>query len=211
MNGNSCTAGVSWYGEMFTKLLSSYNAVLVFIGTHIATANQITIGRGILAIPAFCLWEYGSPEEKSLAIIILTICWIGDYLDGAVARATGQVSPLGKSLDPITDKSMVYGAFCVLREDLYIPNVVIMLILDIISTFSRSKQDSKNQGANIFGKLKTVFQVANNLAVAVGRRYGIETLIWIGGIFLIIAIIFATISVCKRTQVLQKMQEFCKS
>ena len=59
----------------------------------------------LAAIPVFLLLAYGSEHGTSfLAAMIFWGIAAGDYLDGLLARLTGQYSRLGALLDPIIDR-----------------------------------------------------------------------------------------------------------
>lgn len=68
--------------------------------------NIITAGRLIL-IPIFG-WAFLTGGRDTLALILLMILGTTDWLDGFVARATGQVSKLGKLLDPVADRLAIF-------------------------------------------------------------------------------------------------------
>lgn len=56
----------------------------------------------ILIVPVFALLYHN--EQYALAVLMLVISGITDFLDGKIARRFNQVSALGKLLDPIADK-----------------------------------------------------------------------------------------------------------
>ena len=63
--------------------------------------NAITIARlGLL--PVF-IWLYLTKQDWP-ALVVLFVLGNTDWVDGTVARRTGQVSELGKVLDPISDR-----------------------------------------------------------------------------------------------------------
>lgn len=69
--------------------------------------NMLTVGR-ILAIPVIILLIIsGSDVMRWLALILFIVAAITDFLDGFLARILGQMSPLGRMLDPIADKLLV--------------------------------------------------------------------------------------------------------
>jgi cardiolipin synthase len=79
--------------------------------------NVITMVR-LLCIPLF-LWLLFVKREQTAAAILLAVLGATDWVDGFVARRYGQVSTLGKVLDPTADRLlvgtavisvMVYGA-----------------------------------------------------------------------------------------------------
>ena len=72
----------------------------------------------LLCIPLF-LWLLFGAHEQTAAAILLAVLGATDWVDGYVARRFGQVSTLGKVLDPAADRLlvgtavisiMVYGA-----------------------------------------------------------------------------------------------------
>ena len=59
----------------------------------------------LAGIPVFVVWALSGSEEPPLGAALLY--WgiaAGDYLDGFLARATGQYSRLGALLDPVVDR-----------------------------------------------------------------------------------------------------------
>lgn len=76
--------------------------------------NLLTYGR-IAAVPALvgCFFldgEFG----RWLALFIFVAAAVTDFLDGYLARAWSQQSPLGRMLDPIADKLLVAAALLML-------------------------------------------------------------------------------------------------
>jgi cardiolipin synthase len=79
--------------------------------------NAITFVR-LLCIPLF-LWLLFGLHHQTEAAVLLAVLGATDWVDGYVARRFGQVSTLGKVLDPSADRllvgtaviaTMVYGA-----------------------------------------------------------------------------------------------------
>jgi cardiolipin synthase len=79
--------------------------------------NVITLVR-LLCIPLF-LWLLFGAHRQTAAAVLLAVLGATDWVDGYVARRYGQVSTLGKVLDPTADRVlvgtaviaiMVYGA-----------------------------------------------------------------------------------------------------
>lgn len=69
--------------------------------------NQITIARIAAIIPIVWLALAGDPTLRVLALVLYILAAASDWLDGYLARAWGQYSPLGRMLDPIADKLLV--------------------------------------------------------------------------------------------------------
>lgn len=64
--------------------------------------NVISLSR-LLFVPLF-VWLVVSAEEYAQAAVLLAVLGATDWVDGQVARRTGQVSELGKILDPAADR-----------------------------------------------------------------------------------------------------------
>ena len=57
----------------------------------------------LLLVPVF-LWLVLGPEWDELALVVLVVSGITDYLDGKLARSLGQASKIGAILDPVADR-----------------------------------------------------------------------------------------------------------
>jgi cardiolipin synthase len=67
--------------------------------------NVVTMVR-LLCLPLF-LWLLFGAAEQTAAAILLAVLGATDWVDGYVARRFGQVSTLGKVLDPLADRLLV--------------------------------------------------------------------------------------------------------
>jgi cardiolipin synthase (CMP-forming) len=71
--------------------------------------NLITLAR-LACLPVF-LWLLFGKENRAAAAALLAVLGITDWVDGYLARHLGQVSELGKILDPIADRLLfIVGA-----------------------------------------------------------------------------------------------------
>ena len=78
--------------------------------------NLITLLR-IFLIPVFILAFLTPTGSRSLtAAVIFTIASLTDLMDGYLARRWGQITKLGKFLDPIADKCLVLAALIMLVD-----------------------------------------------------------------------------------------------
>ncbi len=77
----------------------------------LTTANQITILR-LVFVPIFAILVVGEHDKGALAVMAAAA--LSDILDGTIARAFRQVSPLGVALYPIADKVLMSTAFITL-------------------------------------------------------------------------------------------------
>ena len=93
----------------------------------------LTIPNGItgiraLAIPFFLL-AYISWDNVLLALVILTVGAISDYVDGKVARALNQESALGAILDPAIDRAYIAATvFALVIKDV-VPLWLLLLLI----------------------------------------------------------------------------------
>lgn len=76
--------------------------------------NAITVSRLILALILFVVIQSGS--NWIVAATLFVVAASTDWLDGYLARKYGQVTTLGRILDPFVDKFIVGGAFLFLLE-----------------------------------------------------------------------------------------------
>ncbi len=82
--------------------------------TLLQTPNLLTIGR-IVLVPFFvaAFW-LPAPAFHWAAFGLFAAAGVTDWLDGRLARRTGQVSDFGRFLDPIADKILVAAALVML-------------------------------------------------------------------------------------------------
>ena len=68
----------------------------------------------LAAIPVFCVlaFDSGDGRDTAASLIFLAVAF-GDYVDGFVARATGQYSRMGALLDPIVDRLTILAGAAV--------------------------------------------------------------------------------------------------
>jgi len=128
--------------------------------------NQLTFLRLALAVVMFCLiaWDF------FLASFVLFVIAAGtDWLDGYFARKYGQVTTLGRILDPFADKVIVCGTFIFLvavpellevRFGLRPWMVVVIVGRELLVTALRSflEDQGADFSAQFSGKLKMVLQ-----------------------------------------------------
>ncbi len=70
--------------------------------------NALSMLR-LLGVPLF-LWLVLGPEADGWALLVLAVSALTDYLDGKIARATGQLSSYGAILDPLADRAYIAAA-----------------------------------------------------------------------------------------------------
>jgi len=78
--------------------------------------NLLSLSR-ILSVPVFIiLMLEPSPMRALLAGVVFSLASATDWLDGYLARKWGQVTKVGKLLDPIADKILIMSALVILVE-----------------------------------------------------------------------------------------------
>ncbi len=125
---------------------------------------------------------------------------ISDFLDGKIARKYNLVSDFGKFVDPIADKLLTFFAmlgFIYAGADKGFPFMLIAVAVTLLREFivSSVRMVSASKGevvaANIYGKLKTVFQ----MAALIAYYLFIETsFILIAQILMAVAVVMTLIS-----------------
>jgi CDP-diacylglycerol--glycerol-3-phosphate 3-phosphatidyltransferase len=121
----------------------------------------ITVSR-LLGVPVLLYLLYTpTPQTRWMSAAIFLIAAGTDWLDGYVARRLNQVTDLGKFLDPLVDKLLVLAPLLALIELGRVPAWGVFLILARELTIAGWRvSQPKISGANIWGKLKTVSQIA---------------------------------------------------
>lgn len=96
--------------------------------------NLLTYAR-LVAVPvlAAVMFFFQGETGRWAAAIIFALAAITDFLDGYLARAWSQQSPLGRMLDPIADKLIVGAALLFLVADQTISGWSIWAALTILS------------------------------------------------------------------------------
>jgi cardiolipin synthase len=68
----------------------------------------------LAALPVFCVLAFSSDDGRAVApALIYFAIAAGDYVDGFLARATGQYSRMGAILDPVVDRLTVLAGAAV--------------------------------------------------------------------------------------------------
>ena len=125
--------------------------------------NFITLAR-ILLIPVFVVLFVTPTEDRSLsAALVFVIAAATDLLDGYLARRNGQVTTLGKLLDPIADKLLVLSALILLVNLDRVSALVAILIIAREVAVTGIRAIAAGEGmviaAEATGKYKMALQV----------------------------------------------------
>ena len=94
--------------------------------------NLLTLAR-IAVIPVIVALLYVAADwARWTALLLYMAACATDYLDGYLARTRGEVSPLGRFLDPIADKLLVVAVIVVLTAQGWLSVIGVLAGLAII-------------------------------------------------------------------------------
>ncbi len=95
---------------------------------RILTIPNILSFMRLLGVPVF-LWLILVPEADGWAAVLLVVSGATDWLDGKIARATGQISRLGQLLDPLADRLYIAATLVGLAIREIVPWWLVILLL----------------------------------------------------------------------------------
>ncbi|RZM82502.1 CDP-diacylglycerol--glycerol-3-phosphate 3-phosphatidyltransferase [Leptolyngbya iicbica] len=124
----------------------------------------ITVSRLLGAPLVLALLLEPTPQRAWWATGIFLLAASTDWVDGYLARRLDQVTDLGKFLDPLVDKLLVFAPLLALIELGQVPAWGVFLILVRELTIAGWRVNPAFQaqtvpGANLWGKAKTVLQI----------------------------------------------------
>ena len=160
--------------------------------------NKLTLFRVIL-IPFFVFFllaPYFEGYGNYIAVAILIVASITDFLDGKIARKYHLVTNFGKFMDPLADKLLVSSALICLVALNKIPAWIVIVIIArefIISGFRLVAADNGVViAASYWGKFKTAFQMVTVIVLILnipGKVFAV-----IGTVLIYISLVLTVIS-----------------
>lgn len=155
----------------------------------LSIASQLTMSRIVLT--PFFLWVFFYDNDldysnnslvfKVLALLMVLGFMLTDFLDGKLARAMGEVSTLGKYLDPFSDKISNMTIFMCFIATGYAPVWMVALIYFRESSVETLRTLAASEGlimpARKSGKWKTALQGIGIVAILLGAIDPIRALI----------------------------------
>jgi CDP-diacylglycerol--glycerol-3-phosphate 3-phosphatidyltransferase len=132
--------------------------------------NILTLLRLPLSV---VLFAFIACEWWMWALIVFAVGSLTDWADGYLARKLNQQSDLGRNLDPLLDKVWTGGAFIFLivapKSGIHAWMATVVVGREMLITGLRGMMETKGVkfGADWFGKLKTVLQMAAIIAILV--------------------------------------------
>lgn len=152
-------------------------------------ANFITLCRLVLTM--FFLFLFPKPAARGVALVCYVIAAVTDFLDGQVARRTQTVSWVGKIMDPIMDRVLLFTgvlglvmtdelpfwiALFVIGRDVYLAGGAVVL-----QQYQRRPVD-----VVLIGKIATALLMSGFCLMLLGVPYvdglGITSLSWLPGL-----------------------------
>ena len=177
------------------KITTLRMLLVVFVATFLLLPSEwfMTIPYIDVSLNFFIAW------------ILFIIASLSDMLDGKIARKYNMVTDYGKFMDPIADKLLVNTTLIILASygpiRVNVICVIIMIARDIVVDAVRLNAMRKNVvvAANIFGKLKTVFQMVAIILIMV-NDFNLDSLLhlndnyYLGQLFMYVATLTSLIS-----------------
>ena len=137
--------------------------------------NLVTMSRVALIPLVLIFIDNFSPLRSFIASLLYLVAAAGDALDGYLARSRGQVSMLGKFLDPLADKLLVTAVLVFMVELSRVPAWVVVVIVGRDLTINGLRSIASAQGlvisASVGGKIKTGLQLVAIMMLMIYFRY----------------------------------------
>ena len=141
----------------------------------VTISNAISLLRAFLALPIIYLLNAGQME---MALLVMLIAMFTDLLDGWLARINHTITEVGKMLDPLADKIVIFSVliFMVVKEINDIPWWFLALLIGrdfIISFLGMYMLNNRKVSpqANKMGKVSIVFTSAVILSFLYADQY----------------------------------------
>ena len=131
--------------------------------------NSLTLLR-ILLIPVFVWFFSESSSDRALAAGLVFACAaFTDFLDGYLARKSGQITNLGKLLDPVADKLLVASGLILLVQfqRVAVWLAIVMIARELVVTGARvvAAKEGFVVPADSLGKFKVIGQIGGILCL----------------------------------------------
>jgi CDP-diacylglycerol---glycerol-3-phosphate 3-phosphatidyltransferase len=137
--------------------------------------NLVTMVRVVLIPFVLMFIDNFNPLRSFIASLLYLIAAAGDFLDGYLARSRGQVSMLGKFLDPLADKLLVTAILVYMVALGRVPAwvVVVTIARDLAVNGLRSIASAQGLviAASDGGKIKTALQLVAIMMLLIYFRY----------------------------------------
>ncbi len=154
----------------------------------------LTLAR-IGSIPFFVII---TPQNPSIGVVIFILASLTDFLDGYLARRSGQITKFGIILDPIADKFLVISAMIVLVDMVKISAWIAILIIirEFLVTGLRVFALSRDVviPAETGGKIKAVIQMVSIILLLLPGGIAMVDFYDVGLVLIYIALVLTIFS-----------------
>jgi CDP-diacylglycerol--glycerol-3-phosphate 3-phosphatidyltransferase len=137
--------------------------------------NLVTMGRVALVPAVIYFIDNFSPLRSFIAALLYLVAAAGDALDGYLARSRGQVSMIGKFLDPVADKLIVTAVLVYMVSVGRVEPLVVVILLARDLAINALRSIASAQGmviaASDGGKIKTALQLVAIMMLLIYFRY----------------------------------------
>jgi len=162
--------------------------------------NLLSLSR-ILSVPIFIVLMLEPSVVRTLAAgIVFSLASATDWLDGYLARKWGQVTKMGKLLDPIADKILIMSALVILvklRPDIVHPWMAILIIgreFAVTGLRAIASSDGIIIPAETVGKYKVGAQITAVLSLLLDFAFTRDWMKYLGKYALWVAMILSVYS-----------------
>jgi CDP-diacylglycerol--glycerol-3-phosphate 3-phosphatidyltransferase len=148
--------------------------------------NLLSISR-VVAVPVFIILMNDPTPARALAAgILFAVASVTDWLDGYLARRWGQVTRIGKLLDPVADKVFIASALIMLVEidPARVPAWIVIVIIGREIAVTGLRALAADGGmiipAETAGKFKVGAQITAILALLFSYAWHAEWMVVLG-------------------------------
>jgi fused signal recognition particle receptor len=155
----------------------------------VTVSNIISIFRALFAIPIIYFLKIGRGD---IALVFMLIAMTSDMLDGWLARISNQITAIGKILDPIADKVVIFSVMAYLLLNGRMPGWYFGLLLVRDSSISIlgicvMNYNTGSLQSNKMGKIAVIFTSFALLAFIYNVEPWQKPLMWVSILFLLIS------------------------
>ena len=146
--------------------------------------NYLTFARMLMVPILVVVLLTRVTNHEVIGVIVFWIASATDFLDGYLARRWGQVTTLGKLLDPLADKLLISGALISLVELDLAPAWITFIILGREMAITGLRGIASEEGITIsaerMGKWKLGAQIAAISCLLLGPKLDLWLFQWTG-------------------------------
>lgn len=183
------TTGVQHFTDGLVK------KVLLWMFPYSLRPNHFTVARFILT-PVVLVLLYYHLRGWAFGVFAVAVCT--DFIDGAMARTRGQITPVGMVIDPIADKLLVGTVLAWVGYQYLVVQIILGFIalelLLLAVGLALGRPGDRARPANVFGKTKMVVQSIAVVMFLISGMFGLDRLLTVSLYFLWVAIALAFFS-----------------